>query len=491
MTLPPPPRPTGKAVGRRSLALRGSLWTLIGYGGSQLLRLGSNLVLARLLFPEAFGLMALVNVFIQGLQMFSDIGLGPAIIQSRRGEEPAFCRTAWTMQIIRGTILWLMSCALALPIASFFAANDPQAAELAVLLPVAGLTALLGGFTSTGIFLLNRQMRIGRLTALELIPQGCSILLMIGWARLSPGVWALVAGGLAYSVVRLALSHRWNPGQADRLAWDQSAAVELFRFGKWVFFSTLVTFLASHLDRLLLGRLLSMTELGLYSIAMTFARVAIHTSSRLSSLVIFPLLATLRDEPRRLVEACLRARSPVLWLSAAVCAAFALVAPLFFTTLYDQRYADAGTIARWLALYTWSHVLVSSMDRIPLALGAPRVLFVANLLTAIGMAMALFGYHAAALPGFIVGMSLANLVAHLYLLAVLGHCRRAMTRQSLVFSLGLFAYTLPMIFLLTRLQESLASSAWLAATALAAGLPLLLGAWRVHRAVRPRREVGG
>lgn len=476
---------------RRSLALRGSLWTLTGYGGSQLLRLGSNLVLARLLFPEAFGLMALVNVFIQGLQMFSDIGIGPAMIQSGRGEEPAFRRTAWSMQIIRGTVLWLASCALAPPIASFFAASDPQAGQLAVLLPVAGLTALLGGFTSTGIFLLNRQMRIGRLTALELIPQVGSILLMVGWAWLAPGVWALVAGGLAYSVIRLALSHRWNPGPADRLAWERGAAVELFRFGKWVLLSTLVAFLASHLDRLLLGRLLSMSELGLYSIAMTFARVAIHTSNRLSSLVIFPLLATLRDEPRRLVEACLQARRPVLWLSAALCAAFALLAPLFFATLYDQRYAEAGTIARWLALYTWSHVLVSSMDRIPLALGAPRVLFIAGLLTTIGMAMAPLGYHAAALPGFIVGMTLANLAAHLYLLVSLDHYRGAMTRQSLLFSLGLLAYTLPLIHALERWQQTLAPPAWMAATALSAGLPLLLGGWQVLRTVRHRRKVSG
>lgn len=71
----------------------------------QLIRLGSNLILTRLLFPEAFGLMALVQTFMTGLAMFSDIGIGPSIIQNRRGEDPDFLNTAWTIQIGRGVML--------------------------------------------------------------------------------------------------------------------------------------------------------------------------------------------------------------------------------------------------------------------------------------------------------------------------------------------------------------------------------------------------
>jgi O-antigen/teichoic acid export membrane protein len=127
-------------------AMRGSLWTLGGYGCPRSSASLSSLILARLLFPEAFGLMALVNVFMQGLEMLSDIGLGPSIIQNKRGTEPKFLRTAWTLQILRGLVLWLVSCALARPAAAFFSAQDPLAAQLSTVLPVAGLMALLGGF---------------------------------------------------------------------------------------------------------------------------------------------------------------------------------------------------------------------------------------------------------------------------------------------------------------------------------------------------------
>ncbi len=467
-------------------AVRGSLWTLIGYGGSQVLRLGSNLVLARLLFPEAFGLMALVNVFLHGLQMFSDVGIGPSIIQNKRGQEPAFLRTAWTIQIGRGVMLWLATCALALPVAAFFSANDPMAEMLTVMLPVAGLTALIGGFTSTGVFLLNRKMALGRVTALELIPQLCSVAVMIGWAWVTPDVWALVAGGLAFGLVKVLLSHLWNPGPGDRPGWDKEAGAELFRFGKWVFLSTLVTFLASHLDKLMLGRLLTMAELGVYSIGLTFARVAIHVSSRLSSVVIFPLLSRLQDDPLRLVAACLKARAPVLWLSGAVCAVFALGAPLFFGTLYDSRYVEAGRISQWLALFTWTHVLVSSMDRVPLALGKPKILFTANLLTACAMVLALPGYLALGLPGFILGMAAANLAAHIFLLSTLPEQNTVMARQSALFTLGLLAYTLPLALLLDQVRTAVPVLTYALLVCCAAAPPLLLGAWKAWGAIRKR-----
>ena len=113
----------------RSLALRGTAITLGGTAGQQFMRLLSNLVLTRLLFPEAFGMMALIQTFTAGLQMFSDIGLRPSIIQNKRGEDPDFLNTAWTLQIIRGAGLWLFSCLLAWPLAVLCSASGPATAS--------------------------------------------------------------------------------------------------------------------------------------------------------------------------------------------------------------------------------------------------------------------------------------------------------------------------------------------------------------------------
>src|SRR6056297_1059184 len=146
----------GQALGAR--AIRGSMLTFIKFGGANALRLGSNLILTRLLFPEAFGLMALTQVFLTGLQMFSQFGINASVIRSERGDDPAFLHTAWTVQIVRGIGLWLICFAVAYPAAAFY--GEPQ---LEQLLPAVGLTAAINGLASINMVTVNRKLLLGRL----------------------------------------------------------------------------------------------------------------------------------------------------------------------------------------------------------------------------------------------------------------------------------------------------------------------------------------
>lgn len=425
----------------RKRALAGSAWTLFGYGGAQVIRLGSNLVLAHMLFPAAFGVMALVTVFMQGLQMFSEVGIGPSIIQNRRGDDPEFLDTAWTIQVLRGFGLWLFSCLLAWPAAAFFGQSDPLAKDLLQILPVIGFSSVLGGFNSTAVFSLNRHLQVGKATLLELIPQAISVAAMIVWAWIWPSVWALVAGWLVYSVVRLPMSHWLNRPMRNRFAWDPACARELMHFGRWIFLGTIVAFLSGSLDRILLGKLLTLEELGIYSIALTFARVGIEVSARLSHTVLFPILSKSQDDPVTLVGQSLRARGLILLAGGALACGFAIFAPSFFRLLYDSRYAGAGVVAQWLAILVWFTIVLSSMERVPLALGHPRALFIANLLTTSGYALAVPAYWHAGLPGFILGIASGTLLAHLVLVRWVPLRRRDMLMQSLLYTVcyGIYA----------------------------------------------------
>ena len=422
-------------VDTRKRALQGSVWTLFGYGGAQVLRLGSNLVLAHLLFPSAFGVMALVTVFMQGLQMFSEVGIGPSIIQNSKGDDREFLDTAWTIQILRGFVLWMFSCLLAWPASVFFGTNDPSGRDLLYILPVIGFSSVLGGFNSTAVFSLNRHLRIASITWLELIPQAISVLGMIVWAMIWPSVWAMVSGWLIYSLVRLPLSHWLNGPLRNRIAWDRDCAAELLHFGKWIFFGTIVAFLSGSLDRILMGRLLTLDELGVYSIALTFARVGVEVSTRLSHTVLFPVLAKSQHDPTTLVGQSIQARSLILLAGGAIVNGFAIFSPVFFGLLYDSRYAGAGTIAQWLSILVWSSILLSSMERVPLALGHPRALFTSNLISIFGYALALPLYHLAGLPGFILGISSGLILAHVVLLAWIPIRRNDIFTQSLRFTL--------------------------------------------------------
>ena len=268
----------------RARAFRGAALTFLGFGSQQFLRLLSNLLLTRLLFPEAFGLMALVTVVLTGLQMFSDTGLHVSIVQSKRGEDPVFLNTAWTLQIIRGVFLGLIAAALAVPLAAFY--DQPQ---LIALLPVAGLTTVIMGLQSTKEFVANRRLTLGRLTVIELVSQGAGIVLMVILAYLYRSVWALLIGALFAAALRSVLSHVALPGQANRLAWEREAFYELFHFGKYIFVSSIAGFLINNADRAVLGKFVSIGMLGIYNIGFFMASVPFMLSLRFTNRVLLPI----------------------------------------------------------------------------------------------------------------------------------------------------------------------------------------------------------
>jgi O-antigen/teichoic acid export membrane protein len=397
----------------RLLAVHGSAWAAGGYGAGQLLRLGSNIVLAWLLFPEAFGLMALVAVFMQGLKMFSDIGIGPSIVQNSRGQDAAFLNTAWTIQALRGVALWVVACLLAWPLAAVYAANDPAAWGLVYLLPVAALTAVVAGLRSPAVFVLNRRLLLGRITLLEIGSKVVMVAVAVSWALIHPSVWALVAGALAAELFEMLGSHRLSRAVRVRPQWDRACAAELFRFGKWIFVSTVVTFVAMKADRMLLGAMAPIHVLGVYSVGVMLAMFPHQVMGKVVSSVLFPALAEHRRcGAGRFAQGLARARSCILPAGMFAVLGIILFAPPFFRTLYDERYHDAGWIAQLFAVGVWFSLLGMIAGRALLALGDSRSLAAANAVNAAAtIAGCLVGFRLWGMPGFILGYAAGNIAA--------------------------------------------------------------------------------
>src|SRR4051794_7528978 len=103
-------------------------WTTFGYGAVQAIRLVNNVVLARLLSPPIFGLMALVNTIRTGVELLSDLGISQNIISNPRGADPTFYNTAWTLQVLRGLLLATLCMLMAVPAARFF--RQPELATV-------------------------------------------------------------------------------------------------------------------------------------------------------------------------------------------------------------------------------------------------------------------------------------------------------------------------------------------------------------------------
>ncbi len=329
-------------------AVRGASLSFLSFGSTQLIRLLSNLILTRILFPEAFGLMALVQIVVIGLENFSDMGIHPAIIQSKRGTEQRFLDTAWTMQIIRGFFLWILACVIASPVARFYGQED-----LLYMLPVLGFTTVITGFRSTNYSLANRNIVLGRITTIEIISGIVGVVVLIGLALWLKNAWALVIGSLLGSLLHTVLSHVLIEGKQNRFAWDKSIVWEIFQFGKYIFISTIAGYLFHQGDRIILGRYVELDVLAIYTIAFLLGSLPLMLNQRLSSRVLTPLYKQRppleSDNNYQKIET---ARAGLIFSAALPAVVFIFFGEAIIHFLYDDRYSGAGNLLVLLCLAT-------------------------------------------------------------------------------------------------------------------------------------------
>lgn len=378
-----------------SPARRGAVWTAVGYGGGQVLRFAGNIVLSRLLFREAFGMTAIVGSILQALQLFSDIGIGPSIIQSARGEDRKFLATAWTIQVVRGVAIWLCVCAAAVPLAAFYGES-----ELAWIAPIGGLSVLVSGFASTKLFTANKNLEMGRLTRIELASQVIGLVVQVVWALIDRSVWALVGGGLAVSLSKTLLSHLSLPGVRDRFGWDPEAARALVRFGRWIFFSTLLTYCVTQADRLVFGKLVPLDVMGDYSIAVQIAMLPAMGIGALSLSVAFPHYSRLFNARQDLNETFHKTRARCLWLSGWMCSGLVAGGQAAVSLLYDERYHQAGWIVQVLACGAWFFALEATNGAALLACDRAKWVAFSNGAKLVGMVVLIpIGFRYWGFPG--------------------------------------------------------------------------------------------
>ncbi len=412
----------------REGAIRGSVWTLGGHVFAQLLRLVSNVILARLLFPAVFGQMALVYTFVTGLQLFSDVGTGPAIIQHARGDDPRFLQTAWTITLVRGFVLWGASWAIAGPAASFY--GQPI---LAWLIPAAGFSAVINGFETTSPSQARRHMRVGMLTVMEVTSQVMGSLTTIGLALLNrhlrgpndpSAVWAIVGGGLTQALVRLIFTYTLLPGVRPRWLLDRTALRDLMHIGRWIFVSTLLTFLAGPADRLIFGKMIPVALLGVYGIAANLAVLPTEAILKLGYAVVFPAYARLQERSD-FHKVFGRVRMPLLLLGALIVSGLLASGPFLIRVLYDTRYIDAGWILQFLAAMAWFQILEITNGAALLARGRADWVAAGNGTKLAGMVAFLpLGYHLAGFRGALAGLVLCEVLK--YLVSATGVARRGL-----------------------------------------------------------------
>ncbi|WP_110553653.1 oligosaccharide flippase family protein [Pseudaestuariivita atlantica] len=383
--------------------------TVAGFGASQAIRLASNLILTRILFPEAFGMMAIIVVILMGLAMFSDVGVTPAIMQSKRGDDRDFLDTAWTIQVIRGVALWVVACGLAWPAAWFYGEPD-----LVYLLPVASLVLIINGCDPTKKDTANRHLVLGRVTTIEIVVQLVGIVTAVALALWWNSVWALVVSYLMAAAAQLVLFRRFLPGPNNRFRWEKPAAHELINFGKWVFLSTLCGFFFAQGDRIVLGKVLELDTFGVYNIAYFLASFPLLLGGMITRKILIPIY---RETPPKASRAnFLKLRKMRVVVTAALLlmqAVFACLGVWLVDLLYDPRYALAGPVVVVIAVMQIPMLIALTYDQAALAAGDSRRFFVLAVARAVLMIAGLVvGYQVAGLFGALLGQGVAMVAVY-------------------------------------------------------------------------------
>jgi O-antigen/teichoic acid export membrane protein len=401
----------------RRRIFRAGTWTVASYGVELSTRLLSNLIMTRLLFPDAFGMIAVATAVIAGLQLVSDFGVRTVIIQSPRGEDTDFLRSAWVFQCSRGVILWLVLALVCLtlyvpsiqslvPRSSLFA--DPMFPAVAI---VTGLTLVSTGLESTALSLSARRLDFRPIFRLEMLTRLVPLPIMIGWAHFMPTVWAIVAGILAGNLARLLMTHYSFPGPAMAFAYQRDHFQEIVAFGKWINLSSFATFVSSQSHTIVLGLLLPGATIGLFYIAQVLSGAVENLLERLNGALTLPVLSeVIREKPTQLKDRYYRFRFPIDIIAAGNAGLLLSAGPLIVRILYDPRYADAGVMLQILSigLLIYPFQLIRSAFT---AVAKANIVAWVSIVQAISLILCLtLGYYFYGTYGAIFGIALNRII---------------------------------------------------------------------------------
>lgn len=322
--------------------IRGGIARIGAQGAQFLLRVGSLMVLGRLLGPKDFGLVGMVTAFTGVLTLFRDFGLSSAAVQRKEVTDEQVSTLFW-INILVGVFLGVLSLAMAPVIAGFY--HEPRLSKVTAVLATGFI------FNAAGVqhqVLLQRQMRFTALAVIGTVSLVVGSAVAIVGALAGYGYWALVAMTVITPLVYTAgvwLATMWVPGMPHK----QVGIRSMMRFGSTVTLNSLVVYVASNFEKVLIGRYWGVDAIGIYGRA--YQLINIPTDNLNSSVgeVAFSALSRVQDDPVRLKSYFLKGYSLVLSLTLPITFACAFFANDIVLVLLGPKWKEAAPLFRLLA----------------------------------------------------------------------------------------------------------------------------------------------
>ncbi|MGG6295108.1 lipopolysaccharide biosynthesis protein [Leptolyngbya sp. AN02str] len=380
-------------------AIQGVVWSAVQNWGSQAGTLIIFFILARLLTPEAFGLVALANVFLAFMQLFLEQGFGQAIIQ-RKDLEPEHLNTAFWINLSIGCGLSLIGMGVAGTVARSF--DQPE------LVPILRCFSVLFVITALGQVqqsLLERKFEYKAIAARWLVATFAGGVVGIGMALLGFGVWSLVAQQIVYAALgtlTLWLCSEWRPGLKISVRHFR----DLFGVGMHIMGFNYLSFLNTKANDFLVGYFFTPAVLGYYSVAYRVLNVMTQMLVRTSRDVALPTFSRLQEDPERFRRAFYTATQLTSAIAFPTFLGMAVLAPELVVVLFGEQWLPAVPLMQVLALMGMLRSITFFKGSVFIAMGKPSWWF---WLSALNATLNLLGFAIAFRWG-IFAVTLASVI---------------------------------------------------------------------------------
>ena len=354
-------------------AISGAKWTTASSVAVAAIQFVQLTVVARILSPSDFGLMAMVMAVLGFAQIFTDVGIGAAVIH-RQNNSPRQLASLYWLNVFAGATVFLLTIAATPLVVSFF--DEPR---LEVLLPCTALLFLITPFGQLFQLLLQKELKFKSLARVEFLSAIAGAVIAIGCALEGFGVYSLVFGQLGVACittisVAMIVWPEWRP-----MAWFRTADIQPYlRFGLFQLGDRSMNFLVARADQIIIGAVLGATTLGIYNFAWNLAIMPVTRINPILTRISFPLFAKVQLENERLK----RGYMLLVWLLTAtngpILLGGAAVAGTLVPLAFGPQWVPMVPILQILAIVGLSRSIVNPIGSLVLAKGRPDLAFKLN-----------------------------------------------------------------------------------------------------------------
>jgi len=346
--------------------LAGFGWQALSSYMNRIVGLLTTLILAKLLAPEEFGVVAIASMIIEVLQLLKDMGLSEALIYQKR-DDAVLVDTAHTILVGFNTVLFLIAA-----IVSPFAASYYESPIVMPVILVLSSNLIWDSLRSVPRTLIRRNIDFGKLVIPEVVPVAVSCVISVVMALTGFGVWSLVAKTVVHSMLGYVLLRHILPYQPS-FRFDKAAARELFQYGKFIVGTTMLLVLLYNIDRFFVSSVLGLAAVGIFDLAMRISDLPVKQFSHMMGTVMFPVFSKIERSGEGLGRAFAKTFKYVALVCVPVAIGISVYGPPLISLVYGTRWAGLVAPLKWLALYAMFRSLSAIISDALKATGHPMI----------------------------------------------------------------------------------------------------------------------